>query len=103
MRPMMSYIDVDPAHVVTAMKEGREVVAPELPARAEFRIIETSDLIRLDRRVSQSNSKVVRGVLYARAGLLDQSEQEFQSYLEHHPADEQAKKLLHIIKSWRIR
>ena len=87
--------------VVSAIKDGNEVLAPELPARAEFKIIETSGLIKLDRRIDQVHSAAARGVLYARVGLLDQAERELRSHLEHYPSDGKAIKLLQTIKSWR--
>lgn len=89
--------------VVTAIKDSKEVLAPTLPARAEFKIIEKSELIKLDKRVNQMHSSIARGVLYARAGLLDDAEQQLRAYLSLHPADETAMKLLQIIKSWRDR
>lgn len=87
--------------VVTAQKDGKELLAPELPARAEFKVIEGKELITLSRRISQYHSGAARGVLYAKAGLLDLAEQEFQSYLYNHPTDETVKRLLQTVKSWR--
>lgn len=89
--------------VVTAIKDGKEVLAPTLPARAEFKIIEKSKLIKLDKRVNQMHSAVARGVIYARSGLLDDAEQQLRAHLNLHPADETAMKLLRTIKSWRDR
>ena len=89
--------------VVTAIKDGKDVLAPTLPARAEFKIIEKSELIKLDKRVNQTHSAAARGVLYARAGLLDEAEQELRVHLSLHPTDETAMKLLRTIKSWRDR
>ncbi len=87
--------------VVTAQKDGKEILAPTLPARAEFKIIEKPALDKLNRRIVHINSAAMRGVLYAQAGLLDQAERELQMHLNLHPADEIAKKLLRTIKSWR--
>ncbi len=89
--------------VVTAIKDGKEVLAPKLPARAEFKIIEKSELIKLDKMVNQMQSAAARGVLYARGGLLDNAEQQLRAHLSLHPADETAMKLLRTIKSWRDR
>ena len=89
--------------VVTAIKDGKEVLAPTLPARAEFKIIEKSELIKLNSRVRQIQSAAARGVLYARAGLLDDAEQQLRVHLSLHPADETAMNLLRTIKSWRDR
>jgi hypothetical protein len=87
--------------VVTALKDGKEFLAPELPARAEFKVIESAELIKLTRRVNQIRSAAARGVIYAKAGLLDKAEQEFRSHLDHYPTDEQASKLLRTVRSWR--
>jgi hypothetical protein len=87
--------------VVTALKDDKEFLAPELPARAEFKVIESAELIKLTRRVNQIRSAAARGVIYAKAGLLDKAEQEFRSYLDHYPTDEQASKLLRTVRSWR--
>jgi len=87
--------------VVTALKDGKEILAPTLPARAEFKIIEKPTLDQLNRRIRQINSAPARGVLYAQAGLLDEAEQELSTHLHIQPADETARKLLRTIKSWR--
>jgi hypothetical protein len=87
--------------VVTARKDGKEILAPTLPARAEFKIIEKPVLDELNLSIRHINSAVVRGVLYAHAGLLDQAEREFQAHLTLRPDDETAKRLLRTIRSWR--
>ncbi len=88
---------------VTALKDGQEIVAPAAPARAEFKILETAELIKLNRRVSRSASLAARGILYAEAGLLDEAEKQFQVHLERHPSDAHVKTLLHTVQSWRVR
>jgi len=87
--------------VVTALKDRKQILAPTLPARAEFKIIERSELLQLNRRIRPMHSGAARGALYAKAGLLDEAEREFQRHLTIHPADEQARKLLQRVKSWR--
>lgn len=87
--------------VVTAIKDGKEILAPTLPARAEFKVIEQPTLDQLKRRIRQIKSAPARGVLYAKAGLLDEAEREFTAHLKLHPPDESARKLLRAIKSWR--
>lgn len=87
--------------IVTALKDGKEILAPTLPARAEFKIIESSELLQLNRRIMQIHSSAARGALYAKAGLLDDAEREFQRHLTIYPTDEQARKLLQAVKSWR--
>jgi hypothetical protein len=87
--------------VVTALKDGKEVLAPTLPARAEFKIIEQPEWAKLRNLIKNTQSGVARGILYAKAGLLDEAEQEIQAHLALRPIDKTAKKLLQTIKSWR--
>ena len=87
--------------IVTALKDGKEILAPTLPARSEFKVIEKPALDKLNRSIKHINSAVTRSVLYARAGLLDSSEQELRAHLMAHPDDETAKNILRKIKAWR--
>jgi len=87
--------------IVTAHKDGKEVVAPLLPARAEFMIIAQTDLVSLNRKLKAGSSKLGRGVIYAEAGLLDDAEREIQAHLVMNPTDKSGKQLLRTIKSWR--
>ena len=87
--------------VVAALKEGKEILAPTLPARAEFKVIEQSEWTKLRNLIQNTQSGAARGVLYAKAGLLDDAERELRAHLNHHSADESAIKLLKTIKSWR--
>jgi hypothetical protein len=87
--------------VVTALKDSKQIVAPAPPGRAEFKVMEKSVLVKLHRRIETLSSPTAQAVLYADAGLLDQSELKLRTHLNSHPGDEQAKELLHIIKSWR--
>ena len=86
---------------VTALKDGQEIIAPAPPARAEFKILEMAELIKLNRRLSRTASHPTRGILYAEAGLLDEAEKEFKSHFELRPADERMKQLLETVRSWR--
>ena len=87
--------------IVTAIKDGKESLAPTLPARAEFKVIEEAALAELNRSINQSLSRAARGMLYANAGLLDEAEQELNAHIASHPEDERTKKLLDTIRSWR--
>jgi len=65
---------------VRAIKDGREILMPPPAAPdAKFRIIEQNKLheIQLARK-SHANSYLVLGVVYAEAGMLDESERELQ-------------------------
>jgi hypothetical protein len=87
--------------IVTAIRESKEILAPKLPARAEFKIIENTKLLNLNGKINRVHSGAARGVLYARAGLLDKAEQELLLHLNNRPDDERAKNLLQTISSWR--
>jgi hypothetical protein len=87
---------------VTAQKDGQEVVSPASPARAEFKILGRSELIKLNRMLSRMVSHAARGVRYAEAGLLDEAEKEFQTHLGLKPADKRVTRLLRIVQSWRV-
>jgi hypothetical protein len=86
---------------VTALKRGREIVAPATPARAEFEVIRRSALAKLNRNLQRAISGEARGVLYAKAGLLDEAEREFDAYLADHPDDYRTKEVLQTVRSWR--
>jgi hypothetical protein len=86
---------------VTAIKGGREIVAPAAPARAEFEVIGRSALAKLNRNVAGMTSSAARGIVYANAGLLDDAEREFDAYLADHPDDYRTKELLQTVRSWR--
>ena len=73
--------------IVTALKDGQEIIAPAAPARAEFKILAKSEATKLNRITSRTVSNAVRGVLYAEVGLLDESENEFQCHLAKRPGD----------------
>jgi len=77
------------------------VLAPTLPARAEFKIIDKSELTSLNNRINQTHSVVARGILYAKAGLLDEAERELRAQLSLNPNDNAARNLLRTVKSWR--
>lgn len=88
---------------VTAAKDGGETTSPAPPApQARFKVIESARLAEL-RHAEQSypDSHLLRGVLYARAGLLDDAERELQALLKANPANEAARKLLASVHALR--
>jgi hypothetical protein len=87
--------------IVTALKDGQEIIAPLSPARAEFKILGKPQRLKLNRILGRTTSHAARGVLCAEAGLLDDAEREFRIYLTLHPADERVKRLSEIARSWR--
>jgi hypothetical protein len=88
---------------VTALKDGTQIASPVMPApQAKFKILDqTSDeeLKRVKRAVP--NYHLGLGVLYARAGLLDEAEREFQAELKANPRSASARKLLRSLQSMK--
>jgi hypothetical protein len=87
--------------VVTAMVDGNKIVSPSASApEMKFAILSTADFQELT-RLKQSNSHLALGVFYARTGLLDQAEREFQSLVELNPQSEMPRKLLQSVRAIR--
>lgn len=88
---------------VTAFKDGQEVVSPVMPApQAKFMIVDQARAEEL-RQVERAlpNYHLGLGVLYARAGLLEDAEREFQAELKASPGSAVAQKLLESVRSMR--
>jgi hypothetical protein len=90
---------------VTALKDGQEITAPVAPApRAQFKILESERLEELASLEKQRPvSHLTLGVMYARAGLLDEAEREFQRLLRENPRLLLARNLLRTVQSWKNR
>ncbi len=87
--------------MVTALKDGQEIIAPASPARAEFKILGKPERLKLNRMVRRTATHAARGVVYTEAGLLDEAEREFRTHLGLRPADKRVKKWLETVQSWR--
>jgi hypothetical protein len=89
-------------HVV-AVRDGQSLTSPEPPApEARFIILDQTKTEALERaRQSYANSHLTMGTLYARAGLLDEAEREFQQFLRAHPGSRMARKLLRSVQTLR--
>jgi hypothetical protein len=85
---------------VTARKDGKEITAPAPPARAGFRVVETTKLEELE-QAERANSHLLSGVLYAGAGLLDDAERAFQALANANPGSPVAARLLASVKTLR--
>lgn len=85
---------------VTAKKGGAELVAPAAPApEARFKILgqtEEETLKRAERDLAGSH--LALGLLYTRAGLLDEAEAEFNALLRTAPRSPTARKLLRDVR-----
>jgi hypothetical protein len=88
---------------VTAIKDGKEIISPAPPApAAKFKSIDASRARELDRaKRMYADSHLVLGVLYQRAGLLDDAEREFKAVYASNPKSQIARKLLTDVKSLR--
>lgn len=86
---------------VKAIKDGQEVVVPEPPApEAKFKVLEQSKAEELARARRQfANSHLTLGLLYARAGLLAESERELKALTDANPASPLARKLLRSLNT----
>ena len=88
---------------VTALKDGQEVISPVAPApRAQFKTLEEEKMREINQvKRGRAGSHLVLGVLYARAGLLDDAEREFQLLVKANPHSEAARMLLSRVRSWK--
>lgn len=88
---------------VAAQKGGAEVISPAPPApEARFKILDAvraASLARAER--DARGSHVALGVLYARAGLLDEAERELSALLRRNPQSDIARRLLQSVRAQR--
>jgi hypothetical protein len=80
---------------VKAVKGGQEFIAPSPPAPdAKFRILDQVAAAEIARaRRDYASSHLLLGLLYARAGLLDEAEREFRSLQNANPDSDAPRKL----------
>ncbi|HEV3332364.1 MAG TPA: zf-HC2 domain-containing protein [Bryobacteraceae bacterium] len=88
---------------LSVRQNGGEFSLPVPPApEARFRVLAEEDEAALARARSQSgDSHLVLGILYARAGLLDQAEQELVVLRAQNPASEEVAGLLASVQRLR--
>lgn len=85
--------------VVTALVNGKKVVSPSASApEMKFAVLSTADLQELN-HLKKSNSHLALGVFYARVGLLNEAEREFEGLVELNPQSELSRKLLQSVRS----
>src|ERR1043165_167550 len=87
--------------VVTALVDGKKVVSPAASApEIKFAVLSTADFQELN-RLKKSNSHLALGVFYARVGLLNEAEREFEGLVELNPHSELSRKLLQSVRTIR--
>ena len=87
--------------VVTAVVDGKKVVSPSASApEIKFAVLSTGDFQELT-RLKKSGSHLALGVFYARTGLLNEAEREFQSLSKLNPDSELSRKLLQSVSGIR--
>ncbi|MBK7934264.1 MAG: tetratricopeptide repeat protein [Acidobacteria bacterium] len=86
---------------VTAQRDGEEIRSPSRPAPdARFRVIDSVAANEIDAaKRNFGSSRLLLGILYANAGLLDDAEREFQALLRRNPNSEAARRLLNKVRS----
>ena len=86
---------------VTAMVDGKKIVSPAASApEMKFAVLSATNLQELT-RLKKSNSHLGLGIFYARAGLLDEAEREFESLIKLNPDSELPRKLLQSVRNIR--
>lgn len=88
---------------VTATKGDSEIISPVMPApQAKFKVLDSATMRMLQQAErAYSDSHLTRGVLYAEAGLLEESEQELRLLVRANPRADIAQKLLRSVQSLR--
>lgn len=86
---------------VTALKEGKPVTSPVLPApQAKFKIVDrdfTETIAQLKR--SNPTAHLALGVAYANAGLFSEAERELQMLLRANPDNRTARSLFRSVQA----
>jgi hypothetical protein len=86
---------------VKAIKNGQEFRSPRPPAsQATFRVLDAATVNELQQaRRAYSSSHLVLGLLYARAGLLEEAELEFSTLQKLNPDSALARRLLSQVRN----
>jgi hypothetical protein len=89
------------AWVMTALVDGKKVVSPSASVpEIKFAVLSTADFQELG-RLKKSNSHLALGVFYARVGLLNEAEREFERLVDLNPQSELPRKLLQSVRTIR--
>jgi Putative zinc-finger len=89
---------------VASLKDGKQQVSPAAPEpEARFKVLSKATVDELSNVEKSGSSHLVRGALYARAGLLDDAERELRALLATNPNSQIAKQLLQSVRAKRRR
>jgi hypothetical protein len=84
---------------VTAYRGQEEIASPSRPApEAKFKVVDRSHYSDIE-KARRSGSRLLLGVAYANAGLLDDAEREFESLLKSNPDSEVVKRHLAKVRA----
>ncbi|MBS1808317.1 MAG: hypothetical protein JST84_09010 [Acidobacteria bacterium] len=87
---------------VTAEVDGKRMTSSSASTpEAHFKILSAEKARGLQTMVQGHNSHLLRGTMYARAGLLDEAEREYQALLKANPHSTVARKLLQHLRAQR--
>jgi hypothetical protein len=90
---------------LTASIKGKQIRAPLPPApEARFQVLSQAEAEQLEKAHSEhADSHLLLGILYARAGALDDAERELTALLAANPDSQLANELLSSVKQLRRR
>jgi hypothetical protein len=87
---------------VKAIRDGQEFIAPRSPApEAKFRILDRARAAEVVRARRDYSSHLLLGLLYARAGLLDEAEHELGALQKNNPDVAVVRRLLANVRALR--
>jgi hypothetical protein len=87
---------------VKAIRDGQEFITPRPPApQARFRILDRATAAEIARARRDYSSHLLLGLLYARAGLLDEAEQELGALQKANPDVAIVRRLLANVRALR--
>jgi anti-sigma factor RsiW len=89
---------------VTSLRDGKEQLSPVAPEpEARFKVLDKATVDELSIVEKTNDSHLVRGTMYARAGLLDEAEKELRALLAANPNSQIARELLQSVRAKRRR
>ncbi len=87
---------------VTSSKDGKQEVSPAATeSEARFIVLDKATVDELISVEKASKSHLVRGTMYAQAGLLNEAEQEIRSLVAINPDSQKVRQLLQSIRAFK--